>query len=184
MIGEDGRVFEKSFIADHGIRRTVSDILHESFKLDGGGDVHVATTDHLIARAYFPSNTMRRAQRMTLSVEIELAEGLHVYGRPLPEGYIPVDLSLSDCEKVEIEQVRYPEAEPLRFEVIDETLPASHGAVLIRADCRAVNTDQEGPFTVPVKLRYQACDDRECYLPQTVDIKIPMEFLPHDWEPV
>jgi hypothetical protein len=27
-------------------------------------------------------------------VEIRLAEGLHLYGQPLPEGYIPVELDI------------------------------------------------------------------------------------------
>ena len=131
--------------------------------------------------AHFPSNTMRRAQRMTLTVEIELADGLHIYGRPLPEGYIPVDLSLGECDEVELEDVHFPDAKPLRFEVIDETLPAYQGTVVIKATCRAQNTAQEGHFTVPVRLHYQACDDEQCYLPETVTIEIPMNFLSHNW---
>lgn len=37
-------------------------------------------------------------------------------------------------------------------------------------------------FAQKFQLRYQACDDRECYLPQTLEFDLPIQVLPHDWE--
>lgn len=184
MLGADGRVFDKSFIANHGIRRAVSDILQESFRVSDRehGEVHTVKTDHLTARAWFPSPTVRRAQRTTLTVEIDLAEKLHIYGRPLPEGYIPVELSLADDEDVLLEDVSYPEAEPITFAALGETLPAYHDSLTIKAQCRAANADKEEPVSVRAILRYQACDEAQCYLPQTITFELPLKFLPHDWE--
>jgi hypothetical protein len=45
-----------------------------------------------------------------------------------------------------------------------------------------MNEDQPGKIEATVRLRFQACDDRECFLPETVTFRLPLQVLPHDWE--
>ena len=40
----------------------------------------------------------------------------------------------------------------------------------------------ERAHRVRARLRYQACDDRVCYAPQTLDFHLPIQVLPHDLE--
>ena len=59
-------------------------------------------TPHLTATVCLSSPTVRAAQRTILTVATELASGMHVYGRPLPEGYIPIELSADDGGDLEL----------------------------------------------------------------------------------
>lgn len=179
-------MFEKSFIAGHGLRESMNDFLQESFKVDDveKGEIQGARTSHLEVRAWFANPTIRRAQLTVFTAEIDLTDGMHVYGRPLPDGYIPIELTLDGGEDFHKVEVHYPEPEPMEFTVIGETLPAYHGKVLIKAHVTALNKDQEKPVDVTATLRYQACDDRECYMPQTITLPFTLQFLPHDWERV
>lgn len=184
MISKDGDVFDKHFAANHAVRESVNDVLQESFGVEEleRGKVQTVTTPYLTARAYFSSPTLRRAQLTLLTVEIELKEGIHVYGRPLPEGYIPIELSLEGQPELVLHRIDYPESAKMRFEVLDETLPVYSGRIKIRAHCRGMNKDEEKAFEVKASLHYQACSDEECYLPQTIEFTFPLKFLPHDWE--
>ena len=92
-----------------------------------------------------------------------------------------VDLSLADDETLALLAVEHPEPEELRFEAIDETLSAYVDSLVIEAHCRGVSRD-EGWRRVGLRLRYQACNERVCYPPRTLDIDLPIQILPHDWE--
>lgn len=183
-VGQDGLVVDKSFIANHRIRESVNDLLHESFRVADleRGAAQVVTTPHLTARAYFTSPTIRKGQLTTLTVEISLADGLHVYGRPLPDGYIPVELTLDENEALSLSQVVYPAPDGAEVEALGERLPVYTGRLAIRARCLGESKDGAGKIQVAARLRYQACDDRECFLPESLTFVLPLDFLPHDWE--
>lgn len=182
MVGRDGRVFARSFFSDHAERESVSDMLQESYRVVdmARGEMQTIATSQLTARAYFSSPTLRPAQRTILTVEIELAEGMHIYGRPLPEGYIPVEVSVQDGEVLALMAVEYPAAAALRFEVIGETLPAYAESLVLKAHCLGKARERQDA-RIQVQLRYQACDERECYLPQTLGFELPLRVLPHNW---
>ena len=183
MIDKDGRVFDRTFFADHMVRESVNDMLQGSYRIVDleRGEIQTLVTSHLEARVYFSSPTVRPAQRTVLTIEIELAEGMHVYGRPLPDGYIPVEVSVEGGEVLELVEVEYPVAKELGFEVIGETLPAYEGRLALKAHCLGRAREKQHA-RIRVQLRYQACDKHECYLPQTLDFDLPLEVLPHDWE--
>ena len=181
MIGKHGRVFDKSFFAEHGTRESVNDMLQESFRVEDleRGEVQVVTTPHLTARAYFASPTIRARQVTVLTVEISLTDGMHVNGRSLPAGYISVELSLEDSENLLLERVDYPEPEEMYLEPLGERLPVYSGELVIKAHCIGVRREQSGELKGAVKLRYQACDERQCYLPQVVTFPIHLQYLHH-----
>ena len=71
----------------------------------------------------------------------------------------------------------YPPSEMLRLEAIGETVPVYQGHIQIR---REITFGQEavlkplvtatGEVIVKGSFRYQACDDRKCYVPEAVPL--------------
>ncbi len=180
MIGEDGLVFDKSFFAEHGARESINDMLQESYRVRDleRGEIQIVTTPLLSARAYFASPTIRPRQLTVLTVEGSVTDGVHINGRSVLEGYIPVELSLNTGDLV-LERVDYPEPEEMYLEPLGETLPVYSGDFVVKAYCMGVRRDQVGEFEVAAKLRYQACDERECYLPQTLTFPLHLRYLQH-----
>ncbi len=178
LLDEEGRVFDKHFVADHAVRESVNSALQERFAVDIGQDGLVtARAQGVTTRAWFTTPTIRRAQMTVLTVELELAPGLHVYGRPLPEGYIPVELAVDGGEGLAVQQVVYPEPQPQTFAVIGETLPVYEGLVSIKVHCLA--QAREGHIDVKVALTYQVCDATECYLPERLTFDMKMSVVDH-----
>ena len=184
MVGKDGLVFNKSFEANHRIRESANSMLQEDYKIQDAehGEVQIVNTDHFSAKAHLSSSTIRMGQLLTVTVEVLLNEEMHVYGRPLPEGYIPVALTLEADETIEVNSIEYPEPAMMEFKVIQEQLPSYHGNFKIKARFRTMNEDPDDPFNIKATLRYQACDSEQCYLPQTIVFTFPLKFLPHDWD--
>ncbi len=181
MVGEDGRVVEKSFFAAHRTRESINDMLQETFRVEDidRGEIQVVTTPDLTARAYFASPTVRHRQYTVLTVEISLNDGIHVNGRPLPEGYIPVELTLDGGEDLALDQVEYPEPEEIFLEALDEKLNVYTGRFQIKGRCLGLSAEQDGEIAITASLHYQACDDDACYLPQTLTFPLKLRYLKH-----
>jgi len=69
----------------------------------------------------------------------------------------------------------------LRLEAIDETVPVYNGKFRLVRDI-TIGKAYLGTLTVEGTLKYQACDDRMCYVPQTVPLKWTFQVEPHDRE--
>ena len=180
MIGSDGLVFEKSFIAAHLTRESVSGMLQESFRVGdpGRGEVSVVSGPEFKACAYLASPTISPRQLTMLTVEISLIDGVHIYGRPLPDEYVPVELTLDGEDVLIVDRVDYPEPEVMYLEALDETLPVYTGRLKIKAHCMGVKRGQGEKVEVSGALRFQACDDSQCFLPQTITFPLSLQCLP------
>jgi hypothetical protein len=121
-------------------------------------------------------------QRVALILDIELQPNMHVYA-PGVEAYIPIDWKMEDSATAEVHAPAFPRAEKLYLKAIDETVPAyrSHFRLMRDITIPPENklkpaVDGSGHFTVAGFLRYQACDDRVCYIPQTLPLQWTFEY--------
>jgi len=128
---------------------------------------------------YLSAKTIRPGQVLTFTVEIEIETGRHLHARPLPEGYIPTTLKFQEVEDVHFGEVVYPQSKPHRLETLDETLHVYDGRVVLKASIRS--SRKEG-FVVRASLEYQACDDQVCYLPDRIEVALPLDFLDNIWQ--
>ena len=139
----------------------------------------VGQTDELTAKAYFASPTLRPRQLTVLTVEVSLGEGLHIYGHPLQEGYVPTELEVDGSEYLKVEGVDYPEPETMELKALGETLPVYTGNLTIKARCIGLKRGEGKHFPLVARLHYQACDDHQCFLPQTLTIPLTLQAVPN-----
>jgi AhpC/TSA family protein/cytochrome c biogenesis DsbD-like protein len=127
--------------------------------------------------------------RVTLTAEIELPTGVHVYS-PGVKGYKPIQLILHPTGEIEPAPVTYPRSKILYLEAIKEQVPVFEGKFRIAQDV-TVSSSKAGDAiravfsagkTVSVvgELQYQACDKRICYPPASVPVKWELKIQPLD----
>jgi hypothetical protein len=87
--------------------------------------------------------------------------------------------------------VQYPAAQKLHLKPIHETALVYQGHVRMTREITfgAENTlkplvSPSGEVVLKGSLRYQACDDRECYVPETVPVEWKFRFEALDRERV
>lgn len=176
FIAADGRVEDKVFHATHRTRDAAATTLREHFGITAGGPgVHDRQeTDTLVAVAALDSASFVRRERVGVRVTITVAPGVHTYGQPLPEGYIPTTLTLRGPDTVEIEPVTYPPTRPFRADWLAEELPAYSGQFTLTA--AAIFAESRADVTLTATLRFQACTDAECFIPEQLTFVLPIQF--------
>jgi thioredoxin:protein disulfide reductase len=130
-----------------------------------------AETAHLKLSASASADRIRPGQRIALTLDIELKPNMHVYA-PSVEGYIPIEWSMAPNTTIVVQPMVTPPPHMLHLEAIDETLPVYSGRFrLVRDITIASDSKLKGTVTIEGTLRYQACDDRMCYVPKSVPLK-------------
>ena len=144
---------------------------------------------HLRLSSSASTNVVHPNQRVALFLDIDLMPKMHVYA-PGVQGYIAIEWKMTETA-AKFYPVRYPAPENLRLEVIKETVPVYRGHVRLGEDVVIgpeaqvkPKLNEHGEMVLEGSLRYQACDDRECYIPETVPLKWTFKFEPLDRERV
>jgi hypothetical protein len=115
------------------------------------------------------NSSISPGQRIALTLDIDLLPNMHVYA-PGVENYIPIDWKMEDSEQSRAFAPVFPRAEKLYLKAIDETVPAYRGHIRLLRDV-TVAPAASGQVKLDGSLRYQACDDRVCYIPQTLRLQ-------------
>lgn len=123
--------------------------------------------------------TIRQGIVRQLVVRFELGEGLHLYGRPVPEGMIPTTVTPRGPEGLVFGEARYPPTTPFTLPGIDTELPVWSGnfdvVIPVYADGRLASETRpldRDAIEIEVDLRYQACDDAACLLPRNETLTV------------
>ena len=121
---------------------------------------------------------------MTVRTCLHVTDEQHVIARwmqrmvaALQPGDTPLDPGCCSRTQAKRHSFEYPASEMLRLEAIGETVPVYRGHIRIH---REITFGQEavlkplvtstGEVIVKGSFRYQACDDRKCYVPEEVPL--------------
>ena len=121
-----------------------------------------------------------------LVLRFELAEGLHIYGEPVPSGLVATSVTVNGPEGLRTLAAEYPPTEHLHLAALDVDLEVWSGEVDIVipfyatgelvSETRPLDADS---VELDIEVRYQACNDQECLLPRTerLTLALPLEVV-------
>ena len=107
--------------------------------------------------------------KAALVVDVTPKPKMHVYA-PGQQGYIAITLTLDDDASFRAGKAKYPAGEKFFMPALNETQWVYAKPFRITQDV-TLTESSTGPRIVKGRLRYQACDDKICYLPQTVAVE-------------
>ena len=133
-------------------------------------------TDHLKLRTYASDRAIAPGQRVSLVLEIEPGERMHVYA-PGADGYRVIMLTIAGQPFVRLLEQQYPASELYVFEPLNERVPVYQKPFKLVQEL----TLDAGPkaqaalrgqaqLTLKGSLDYQACDDKICFNPVSVPL--------------
>ena len=190
VVDTSGKVIAKYFEDDFRERVSASDILAGRFGEPLEASRRTAEAKHVKLTTAASTPVARPGQRILLSLELDLGPKMHVYA-PGVTGYIPIDWRLEETAAAKALPFQYPPAEKLRLEAIKETALVYRGRVRINREITFGPENALKPLVSPSgdlvlkgSLRYQACDDRQCYLPETAPLGWSFHFEPLERERV
>lgn len=169
IVDTTGRVLSKYFEDDFTHRYMTSEILVHQFGAAAGAAHSTIETKHLTLSSAASADKVRPGQRIALTLDIDMKANMHVYA-PGVQGYIPIEWSMAANPMVTVHPAEFPKSKMLRLEAIDETVPVFTGHFRLVRDV-TIGKAPAGQLVIEGTLKYQACDDRLCYVPQSVPLK-------------
>lgn len=107
------------------------------------------------------------------AITVRLAEGLHMNSdKPRDENLIPITVSMEAVPAVAGATAAFPEPLDLKQEGEPVPLRVFEREFAIGLQVNVAADAAAGEHTLPLRVRYQACDEKQCYLPVTAPLEL------------
>ena len=118
---------------------------------------------------------VKRNAVQPLEFTIQVRNGYHVNSnKPADEYLIPLRWTFEG--PVSVSEVVYPAPKMQKFEFSQKPMSVYEGDFKTTAKVKVGPGVPVGTQLVVGKLRYQACNDRMCLPPRTLEVKVPVEI--------
>jgi len=115
-----------------------------------------------------------RTGTVTQKLKCSLQPGYHANSdKPNDEYLIPMKLTW-DKGSVDAVSVTFPKPTLEKSEFSEKPLSVYTGSFEIATQFKRAAGAKLGPGLLTGKLRYQACNDKMCLPPKTIDVKVPL----------
>jgi thioredoxin:protein disulfide reductase len=119
-----------------------------------------------------PAETVRPGASAKAEVRLVIKPGWHINSsKPSLEYLIPTRLVAAGEGGAFLARVEYPEGHLVKLAFAEENLSVYEGEVTLRPHVGAPRAAAEGTIPVVTRLTYQACSDKACLPPETVEFK-------------
>jgi len=128
----------------------------------------------VVTVAPIPKIVVARGGKAPLNIELQVNKGFHVNSnKPLDELLLPTVVRLNPPDGIMIMNIHYPEGEQLALAFMgNDKLSVYSGNFVVTAEVRIPRTAALGTLRVHGEVKYQACDNRQCFPPKSA----PLEF--------
>ena len=180
VLDEAGRVMQKRIQKHYRAREGSVKLFEDALGIAAAtqGETRSATSLRVRISAFADSDGYVRWQKTQMHLSLDVEPGWHVYGRPIPAGYIPLAVEIEPQEGLEVGEPVYPSTHPFELEGLEEQFYVYEGHVRVTVPI-AINVPAgRGEVTVRVKVRHQVCTEIECMPPSESVLEIPLQETP------
>jgi hypothetical protein len=122
--------------------------------------------------------TLKQGTAAQLGLIVDIEDGYHINSnRPGDRNLIATALKFDRTPGLSTTPVTYSKAKMQKFEFSDKPLSVFEGKVTFKLTARAMPTLATGSHVLKGKLTVQACNNKICLPPKTVDVAIPVEVV-------
>ena len=123
---------------------------------------------HLAIAASTSAASAAPGSKMSLFLDITPRPGIHVYA-PGAKDYLPIAVTIIPHPGVTFGPIQYPKAEVMEFE--GDHVPVYQKPFrLVEAVSLGSSLKRATTLTLTGIVKYQACDDRVCFIPASVPV--------------
>ncbi|MEP6919883.1 MAG: protein-disulfide reductase DsbD domain-containing protein [bacterium] len=109
------------------------------------------------------------------TVRLTIQPGYHINANPATYPYLKAtELDVTDTDEISMDYTYYPNPQVKKFAFADQPLRVYEGEIQLKVLLNADKKAAKGNRPVNCKLSVQACDDKLCYPPATIDVVIPV----------
>ena len=172
------KFFEHNFAARSGPEQLLAAALGLEFEVPAPGDGQDA--GRVSAEVRIDGDRLPMGVTRQIVATFRVPDGQHLYSEPVPDGLVAAAIELDDDDGILSYEPVTPPTEPLTLSGSGQTLQVYQGDVVLRLpvaqNARHMQKDDQGRFvTISGRVRWQACDDVECFLPESMPFSFRVE---------
>lgn len=127
-----------------------------------------AAPRHLTIVATASADEAAPGSKVSLFLDITPRPGLHVYA-PGAKDYLPIAVAVDRQAGVRVGDVKFPKSDTMLFE--GEKVPIYEKPFRLVQEATLDRSLKHGAtFTLTGTVKYQACDDKVCFIPASVPV--------------
>jgi peroxiredoxin len=174
VLDRAGRVLTKHFEPAYRVRPSPFKLLEAVGAPPPEAAVEAsAGNDQLALRAWAAQPFFHPYERLEVHLDLRVAPGLHVYGRPIPDGFMPLEVTVEPLDGLVVGPLRIPAPRPFRVEGLDEAFVVHDGAI---AAVIETGIDRPPPqVELEIRVAFQACSETVCHPPSSLTVRLPFE---------
>jgi hypothetical protein len=132
-----------------------------------------------VAIAPIPLVTATRARQTMVDLNFRVASGFHINSNtPKSEFLIPTNLKMDLPTDIILGKIEYPAGKDLAFPFSpDEKLNVYSGDFTIAVAVHPLHAVVPGKYVMHGVLRYQACDNAQCFPPKTLPVSFDVKVV-------
>ena len=123
--------------------------------------------------------TAARAAQTAVNLNFRVASGFHINSNtPKSEFLIPTALKMDLPTDIVLGKIQYPAGKDLSFPFSpDEKLNVYSGDFTIAVAVHPLHSVTPGKYVMRGVLRYQACDNAQCFPPKTLPVSFDVKVI-------
>jgi AhpC/TSA family protein len=187
MLNHDGIVTARFFEATYQERDTISSVMA---RLGGKIDATATRTSapHLEITSYLTDHVAAPGTHLSIVFDLKPGPRVHVYA-PGVTGYKPIAVVIQDQPGLIVREAHFPKSEDYFFRPLNEHVPVYQKPFRVVQDV-TIDPSREASaalkdlksMTIAGTFYYQACDDKVCFIPQSIPLSWTVTLRPLDSE--
>jgi hypothetical protein len=172
VLDETGTITHKRFYESYRERDTGAGLIAETLGILAGqrGPETAADGQTTRVQAWLDSPTYCAFQRLHLTVELTIAPGFHIYGQPIPQGYVALSVDVAPIDGLELRPMHWPSPRPFRVEGLDEKFWVHEGTISGVLPLAFTAPPGAGDQVIQATVIYQACSTSTCLPPERIRV--------------
>ncbi len=170
------KFFEHNFAVRPGPEQLLAATLGQAFEVETPASPAAQVT----VEVTFEGDRLPTGVTREIVATFRVPEGQHLYSEPVPDGLVAATIEVDDNSGILTYTPKAPQTSPLTLAGPGDTLLVYEGNVALRLpvaqNARAMEKiDGKRYVTVSGKVRWQACNDVECGLPESTSFSFRVE---------
>jgi Disulphide bond corrector protein DsbC len=134
--------------------------------------------------AYVSLDQVPRGQKVDVALMLNIASGYHINSHTPSQNYlIPTNVTLADTSGFQEAGSNYPAGQMIKFAFSQDKLSVYSGSATIWLRFQAQNDAPLGEITLPLVVRFQACNESACLPPAKVAVPVHISIATTDTKP-
>ena len=174
IIDKKLKVVSKQFEKHHSARPTAENVLATHLKEEIQSNRHQFKTSYLTGSIAISDTLAYTGQILAITIKFKLDENWHIYGKPIPEGYIPLTIDLESNPNFSLDSLQFPNTEKIMLESLNETFNILPEEFTLNSFLRMKRRPQFGTNIFKITIKFQACDNKVCMPPEELKFQFSL----------